>query len=154
MASTWETSKELMKIVSPLTWLIMEGAEKSSNLIAKASDQGLEKLTEEVAKQNLKMQFEQQQARIAQEVAIANRIANAQEVEIEEFYDASGKGHLGLTADVNAGTGAIGLGGEGRKVTKRVYHFNGWRESEMQVITQEMNDKQPGPSIKPRKKTK
>ena len=52
-------------------------------------------------------------------------VDSAEEVEIEEFYDASGKGHAGLSVDANAATGSFGLGGEGRKVTTRIYRFKG-----------------------------
>ena len=81
-------------------------------------------------------------ARIEQELAIARRIDCAEEVEIEEFYDTSGKGSAGLTADMKSESATLGLSGEGRRVTKRVYHFKGWRpldasESETSVPSSE-----------------
>ena len=63
------------------------------------------------------------QAQVAQELAIAHRIENAEEVEIEEYYEGSGKGGAGIGTDgvsVN-----LSVGAEGRKVTKRVYRFTG-----------------------------
>jgi len=71
------------------------------------------------------MGFALQQARIAQELAIAKRIENADVVEIEEFYDASGKGNIGISADANSGVASFGIGAEGRRVVKRIYHFKG-----------------------------
>ena len=86
-------------------------------------------------KQNLQMQFAQQQARIAQELAIARRIDNAEEVEIEEFYDNSGKGNAGASFDQANQNASVGIGAEGRRVTKRVYHFKGWKLQDAEVIT-------------------
>lgn len=138
--SVWDSYKQVLKYTSPLGWLIAEGAEKAANSIAGASDKGIEQLKEEVAKQNLQMQFAQQQARVAQELAIARRIDNAEEVEIEEFYDTSGKGSLGVEIDQRSETAFVGLGAEGRRVTKRVYHFKGWRQSEVELITQVLEE--------------
>lgn len=134
--SKWETTKAVLKYTSPVAWLVAEGAELATKSIAKASEQGVEQLNEEIIKQNLKMQFAQHQARIAQELAIARRIDNAEEVEIEEFYDTSGKANLGVSVDQSKNTASIGLGGEGRQVTKRIYHFKGWRPQDEETITQ------------------
>lgn len=131
--SAWEIAKNALKYTSPVAWLVAEGVEKAAQLVANASDKGVDQLREEIAKQNLQMQFAQQQARIAQELAIARRIDNAEEVEIEEFYDASGKGSAGISVDQSSQTASIGVGAEGRQVTKRVYHFKGWRHQENEV---------------------
>lgn len=134
--SAWDAGKIALKYSSPVAWIVAEGVEAAAKAISKASDKGVEPLREEVHKQNLQMQFAQQQARVAQELAIARRIDNAEEVEIEEFYDTSGNGHVGLTVDGKSKTGSFGLGAEGRQVTKRVYHFKGWRSQDVEVITQ------------------
>ncbi|WP_085730376.1 MULTISPECIES: hypothetical protein [unclassified Pseudomonas] len=63
------------------------------------------------------------QAKAQQEQAIALRIACAEEVQIEEYYDTTGKGHLGVTAKEDGIT--AGLAGEGRRVTKRIIKFTG-----------------------------
>ena len=63
------------------------------------------------------------QAKAQQEQAIALRIACAEEVQIEEYYDTTGKGHLGVTAKEEGIT--AGLAGEGRRVTKRIIRFTG-----------------------------
>jgi hypothetical protein len=49
--------------------------------------------------------------------AIAKRLETADSVEIEEYYDASGKGHAGLNFDDK--TAKVGIGGEGQKIVKR-----------------------------------
>ncbi|NKJ51127.1 hypothetical protein CIC12_31290 [Burkholderia sp. SG-MS1] len=135
--SIWDGYKKSLKYTSPVSWLLVEGAETAVTSIQSAAAKGIDKLQEEVAKQNLQLQFAQQQARVAQELAIARRIENAEEVEIEEFYDMSGKGNVGLTFDGKSETGTLGVGAEGRRVTKRVYHFKGWKESETQGYVQE-----------------
>jgi len=135
--SNWKKAKEVMWQVSPFTGLVAELGEKGVELVTKASDIGIEELKEEVAKQKLQMQFAQQQARVAQELAIARRIDNAQEVMIEEFYDESGKGGINLGVDAKSQTGTFGIGAEGNRVTKRVYHFKGWMQ-EIEVIKQDL----------------
>lgn len=63
------------------------------------------------------------QAKAQQEQAIALRIACAEEVQIEEFYDVSGSSQLGVSLkdeSINAG-----LTGDGRRVTKRIIKFTG-----------------------------
>lgn len=87
----------------------------------------METLEEEAKKQKIVMEFQAHQARVAQELAIAERIAASLEVVIEEYYDGSGKGHVGLKADEEILS--LGAGGEGRRVTKRVIRFNGWSDA-------------------------
>ena len=134
--SAWDIAKIALRYTSPVGWLVAEGAEKAAQMVANASDKGVDQLKEEISKQNLQMQFAQQQARIAQELAIARRIDNAEEVEIEEFYDTSGRGNAGISIDQASQTASVGVGAEGRRVTKRVYHFKGWRPQDNEVITQ------------------
>lgn len=89
-----------------------------------AESEGLESLELEAKKQKIVMEFQAHQARVAQELAIAERIAASLEVVIEEYYDGSGKGNAGIKAD---GEGImVGASGEGRRVTKRVIKFSGW----------------------------
>ncbi len=80
-------------------------------------------LEEESVKEDIRARVLQNQAKAAQEMAIARRIEDAEEVEIEEYYDISGEGHVGAKASsegVNLGASA-----EGRKITKRVIKFKG-----------------------------
>ena len=69
------------------------------------------------------MQMAEAQAKVAQELAIAKRIELAEQVEIEDFYDTSGDGNIGLKVDVTSV--ALGASGSARKVTKRIYKFSG-----------------------------
>ncbi|SFJ43758.1 hypothetical protein SAMN04487936_102169 [Halobacillus dabanensis] len=63
------------------------------------------------------------QAKVAQEVAIANRIESATEVEIEEYYGKSGDGTVGVSAKQDSVT--VGVSGSKQNVTKRIYKFRG-----------------------------
>jgi len=98
----------------------------SQNEVKAAESEGLAKLEEEAKKQKIVMEFQAHQARVTQELAIAERIAVSHNVVIEEYYDGSGKGHAGLKADGEAIS--VGVSGEGRRVTKRVIRFSGWGE--------------------------
>jgi hypothetical protein len=98
----------------------------SQDEVKAAEAQGLATLEEEAKKQKVVMEFQAHQARVAQELAIAERIAASYEVTIEEYYDGSGKGLVGLNVDGEAVS--LGASGEGRRVTKRVIRFSGWSE--------------------------
>jgi len=98
----------------------------SQDDVKAAEAQGLANLEEEAKKQNIVMEFQAHQARVAQEIAIAERIAASNEVVIEEYYDVFGKGNAGVKADSEAIS--LGVSGEGRRVTKRVIRFSGWGE--------------------------
>lgn len=72
------------------------------------------------------------QARVAQEVAIARRIETAEEVEMEEFYDYSGEGHIGAKSDGQFLS--LGAGGAGRRISRRVYRFRGNTAQTVEVV--------------------
>lgn len=91
--------------------------------IKDAESKGVEELELEVAKQKILMEFQIHQARVSQEIAIAERISTSHEVEITEYYDVSGKGQAGITAQESGIT--AGIGGEGRKITHRTIKFSG-----------------------------
>lgn len=76
----------------------------------------------EAAREELYEKINEAKARVAQEIAIAERIQYAETVEIEEFYDVSGKGSFGLDLDEGVN---IGAKAKGQKVTKRIYKFSG-----------------------------
>lgn len=84
----------------------------------------LQELKEHALREEIKSSVLQNQAKVEQELAIARRIENAEEVEIEEYYDLSGNGGVGLKGDDKGVT--LGVNGEGRKVTKRIIKFKGY----------------------------
>lgn len=83
----------------------------------------LEDLRIEAEKQALTMKMAEAEARVAQELALAQRIATADEVEMEEFYETAADGKAGVSVQ---GDGlSAGISGSGRRVTKRVFRFKG-----------------------------
>jgi hypothetical protein len=136
MMSGWDVAKQVARFV-PLAGLVMEGAERAAIAVNEASGKSLNALRDEVAKQEIRLKFELQQAKIAQELAIAQRIVDAETVEIEEFYDRSGKGELG--AKLEGEVASFGFGVDGKSVTKRIYKFkgrNGTDDGPMSQITE------------------
>lgn len=138
MTNGWKVAAKVAG--GPLVGLIIDGVEASSKSMDEASEKNLESLREEAAKQQIKMDYSQHQARIAQELAIAKRIENATEVEIEEYYDNSGKGSAGLNVNIETQTGSLGVSGENRRVSKRVYRFKGIAGNEFETYEQNVDD--------------
>lgn len=128
--------KVLVYTTFPLGGLIWDVVESATKKIDTAASGEMAALELEAARQNVRLALAKTQAQIAQELAIAKRIETAEEVEIEEFYEASGKGNVGVNVGGNSGAATLGLGGEGRRVTKRVFHFRGWREGTVVVSDQ------------------
>lgn len=110
-------------ILGPVVGAIAAALAASQDEIKEAEGKSVETLETEARKQQIVMDFQAHQARVAQEICIAQRIASSLEVEIEEYYDTSGKGSAGVKAEEKSVT--LGLSGEGRKVTKRIIKFKG-----------------------------
>lgn len=112
--------------INPTGYLINKIIESTSELVDKVDDATiaeLDNLRLESERQELQTRIAKAQARVAQEVAIAHRIETAEEVEMEEFYDYSGSGSLGV--DIKDSSVNIGAKGEGKRVSKRIYRFKG-----------------------------
>jgi len=135
MFKDMSTKDKVLLTLNPTAFLISKGTEKAIE-----KTQGLDgnttiqELKEEAARQDLMAQMAESQVRVSQELAIAQRINTAEQVEIEEFYDSSGKG--GLNANVTEQGVTAGLSGEGKKVSKRIYRFTGWHEGAQEVFEQ------------------
>ncbi len=107
-------------IIGPVAGVLMESAKDAET----ASESGeLDILSKEAKRQEISLHMAKMQSQVAQELAIAHRIENAEEVEIEEYYEGESKGGIGASAD--GATASFSLGAQGRKVTKRVYRFKG-----------------------------
>ncbi len=100
---------------------LLAGTVSSSLKVSQSQDMSV--IDSEAQKQALELQMAHAQAKVAQELAIAQRIGNATEVVIEEYYAGEAKGQAGVTADEKGVT--VGASAEGRQVTKRVYRFVG-----------------------------
>lgn len=92
----------------------------------------LDELRTEEAKQEISMRMAERQARVAQELAIAERIRDADEVAIEEYYDTSIEG--GANIGVSEGGVSAGLNGKNGTVSKRIYRFSKLNESVIEHI--------------------
>ena len=117
-----DAALDVLKASSPvlaaLTGVVLDSAHKTDELQESGE---LSALNDEAKKQAISLQMAKMQATVAQELAIAERIQNAEEVEIEEYYE--GEKSAGINAVANIDGGSISLGGSGRQVTKRVYRF-------------------------------
>jgi hypothetical protein len=117
-------------LVNPLAgWLAHIALDKyvddASEQIAKSgSSEEVRKIAE---RQHLAIELMERRALAAQELALAQRMANATEVEVEECYDGSGDGALGLDAktDGEALGATLGLRGSGRVMRKRIIRLKG-----------------------------
>jgi hypothetical protein len=113
--------------LSPTHYLITKAIEATIKAFSNeaGSSSSTSDLEEIALRQGIEARVLKEQVRIEQEPAIARRIDNAEEVEIEEYYDTCGEGALGLKGDEKGVT--IGASGVGKKVVKRIYKFKGYR---------------------------
>lgn len=126
---------EALKYVSPVGYLVAKTTEAAiENFNGSTKTSNLTQLREEAYKQEIAAKVMQDQAKVEQELAIARRIDNAVEVEIEEYYDYSGKGSLGANANGEGVT--IGATGEGRRISKRIIKFKGCNSGSLESISQ------------------
>ncbi len=122
--------KDALKFAFPVYGLASTIAEqyvdsnKNSREILKTNDE--QKIKVELTRKKAETEILEMEAKIAQELAISKRIENASIVEIEEYYEGSGSGNIGLSAEEKSIK--FGASGEGKKVTKRVYRFTGFQE--------------------------
>ncbi len=122
--SALEIAKAALDVMSPMLGRLVAVTTDSVNKTKLLADSGgIEDLKREAERQELTMQMAERQAKVAQELALARRIETALEVEMEEFYDVSASGNVGVNTD--GGTLSAGLAGKGQKVMKRVFRFKG-----------------------------
>ena len=124
----WEVTFQALVATTPIIGPSAAALLRASQDSKKASESNdLQVLTDEAERQKVELLMAEMQARVAQEMAIAQRIQSASEVEIEEYYEGSGEGNAGITAKEGAVT--FGVSGRGSKVTRRVYRFKGRNEN-------------------------
>lgn len=85
-------------------------------------------LAEAAATRELEQRIEQANARIAQEYAIAARISESAEVEIEEHYEYASDIKGGVSGNVQTGDVSVGGSGASQRVSRRIYRFTGRAE--------------------------
>lgn len=109
--------------LNPTGYLIRKIASNVVEESANTKPNKLEDLRLEAERQALEMKMAEAKARVAQELALAQRIETAEEVEMEEFYETAADGKAGISVE---GEGlSAGISGSGRRVTKRVFRFKG-----------------------------
>ena len=92
----------------------------------KAAESGdASNLEDVVRKQQALIDLQQSMARVAQEVAIANRISQSTDVEIEEFYDQSKAVGGEIGGSVKTQSIKLGANLDNKSVVKRIYKFTG-----------------------------
>lgn len=112
---------EYLKAVASPTDYLIEKFTKTANA---ASDTApLDDLYNLAKRREVEMRISEAEARVAQELAIAKRIENADEVEMTEFYEYAGEGQIGVKAQ--ADMFSIGTSGSGRRISKRKFKFKG-----------------------------
>lgn len=119
-----KVAHKALYVVSPLLARLMEVTTGSTANTEKAAAGGdIDELRREAERQEITMRMAERQAKVAQELALASRIESALEVEMEEFFDISGGGSVGVSSE--GSTITAGLSGHGQKVTKRIFRFKG-----------------------------
>lgn len=116
----------MLDTMLPSYWLAKKIVEAVTATESDGSATDIERTYADTQSVRQKIELMQAAARAAQEHALAERIKFAEEVEIEEFYEASGGGDLGLKGDAKSQTAAFGAFGRGQKVTRRVVKLKGW----------------------------
>ncbi|MHB1345796.1 MAG: hypothetical protein ACYCX3_15805 [Thermoleophilia bacterium] len=120
MAAAAALVRPLGAVTAELVRVLLASASKAGEVSAEGDASALKTEDE---KQELQMRMAERLAKVLQELAIAQRIEVAEEVEIEEFLDHSGEGNVG--AKVGDDNLTLGLQGKGSRVVRRVIRFKG-----------------------------
>ena len=131
-------SFEAVSIILPAAVNLLKVLSSEKVVELSNGDSTIEEINKEIEKKDISLQLAQQQARFAQELAIALRIETADEVEIEEFYDNAGEGNLGIKENEQGLN--IGISGNRRRITKRIYKFKGHNGEKTEVYKQKLNE--------------
>ncbi|SDB01670.1 hypothetical protein SAMN02927930_00007 [Pseudidiomarina indica] len=118
----WQAGLDVLMETTPILGPAIVAMTRASRQLEVASDSNnIVTLNDEANRQRVELSMAEMQAKVAQEVAIARRIEEADEVEIEEYYEGEAQGNAGLETD--GSSVLFGVSGKGSRVTKRVYRF-------------------------------
>ncbi|UOE38418.1 hypothetical protein [Chryseobacterium oryzae] len=120
---TIKTAFPLYGIASTIAEQFID-SQKSSRDILQTNDES--RINQELNRKKVETEILELEAKVAQELAISKRIESAEIVEIEEYFEGFGKGNLGVNYEEKSLK--AGMSGEGRKVTKRIYRFTGFKD--------------------------
>lgn len=114
----------IIKAIFPIHSLIYDNVKKSQVISETILEGGnILKIQAELNKKRAEAEMNELNAKVSQELAIAHRIANAVDVEIEEVYEDENSGKI--VGNFNETNPNVELGGERRKIAKRIYRFKG-----------------------------
>ena len=95
----WDVALEASVAAIPFLGPSAAALLRASRDSLKASESNdLDVLTQEADRQRVELLMAEMQAKVAQEMAIAQRIQTASEVEIEEYYEGSKEATAGISA--------------------------------------------------------
>lgn len=97
-------------------------------ILSEILNEQLKKANDRPLSEKEQMDLIEWQVRLAKEFAISRRIDTAEKVTIEEFYEAKGAGNASASIDPAKKAAKAELGGNGERVTKRTYSFEGVRD--------------------------
>jgi DNA-binding XRE family transcriptional regulator len=119
-----KNTNKVIKTLFPIHSMIYDNVKKSQVISETILEGGnILKIQAELNKKRAEAEMNELNAKVSQELAIANRIANAVDVEIEEIYEDDNSGKV--VGNFNEKNPNIELGGKNRKVAKRIYKFKG-----------------------------
>ena len=119
-----KTRESIIESIFPIHSLIYNNVKKSQVISESILEGGnILKIQAELNKKRAEAEMNELNAKVSQEIAIANRIANAVDVEIEEIYEDDSNGKI--KSDLNEKNHNVELGARQRKVAKRIYRFRG-----------------------------
>lgn len=128
---------DALKFVNSPVALVIDAFAKTVS--DRPGSKAVEELRVETERRELEMRVAEAEARVAQELAIARRIETAHEVEMTEYFDYLGDGYAGMKTDGK--TISAGVGGSGRKVSKRKFVFKGGASVAEPITTRESKTK-------------
>ncbi|CAM1365348.1 hypothetical protein [Tenacibaculum xiamenense] len=116
--------KKTVKNSLSIESMIYDNIKKSQEISEAIVEEGnILKIQVELNRKRAEAEMNELNAKISQELAIAERIKNAVDVEIEEIYENSNQHKLG--GGISQNRADIEIGGGNRKVAKRIYKFKG-----------------------------
>ena len=121
--------KKVVKTLFPIQTMIYDNITKSQLISESVLGGGnMIKIQAELNRKRAEAEMNELNAKVSQELAIAERIRNAEVVEIEEYYENGGGGKA--TGTMTKESTVLELAGDSKKIVKRVYTFKGIRNDQ------------------------
>ena len=118
--------KKTIKTLFPIQTMIYDNITKSQLISESVLGGGnMIKIQAELNRKRAEAEMNELNAKVSQELAIAERIRNAEIVEIEEYYENGSGGKA--AGNITQESSTLELSGVNKKIVKRVYTFRGIR---------------------------